>query len=276
MDIVPTTCLCGERAGWPVSKTIDSLVTVQLCKRCGMGYAREYPDAELLEVYYRHIYRDRTVDTPEARWRKQIEHGKDIQSWLGCDSYWGRILDVGCATGGTLQPFLPYAAACDGIDMNPDFLDYGQKQGIHVYNSKLEDVDGRYHLIILRHVLEHVHDPMDALRLCFERIGPGGYLYVEVPYFYIELGAPQEQLLSHHKWHFRPETLRAALEGAGFTVVKQAQPNHLRILGQKTQARNESRYQPPYTAAEIRRLYWQCQYYNFKTKVKRSLKQKKI
>ncbi len=267
MDIVPTTCLCGNRDGWPVSMTSDNLVTVQLCKHCGMGYARDYPDAELLAVYYRHIYRDRTKDTPETRWNKQVEHGKDILAWLDGDIRFPifRMLDVGCATGGTLHPFWNSAFFYEGIDQNEEFIKYGQSRGVDVRLSTLDEVTDEYSLILMRHVLEHVDDPLAMLRQCHDRLNDGGYLYVEVPYFFIELGAPKEQLLSHHKWHFRPETLRASMQAVGFNIVKEEQPNHLRILGRKTGTQNGACYHPPYTRREIRSLYLRCLYYNLKT-----------
>jgi SAM-dependent methyltransferase len=271
MNIVHTTCLCGNRDGWPVSRTSDDLVTVQLCKHCGMGYARDYPDAELLAVYYRHIYRDRTKDTPETRWNKQVEHGKDILAWLDGDIRFPifRMLDVGCATGGTLHPFWNSAFFYEGIDQNEEFIKYGQSRGVDVRLSTLDEVNDEYSLILMRHVLEHVDDPIQTLRKCYDRLMFDGYIYVEVPYFYIERGAPKEQLLSHHKWHFRKETLRAALNAAGFSVVKEDQPNHLRILGKKDGAWSGKVYPIPYTAMQIRSLYLWCLYYNLKTWIKK-------
>ncbi len=271
MDIVPTTCLCGFRDGWPVSRTSDDLVTVQLCKVCGMGYAKAYPDAELLSVYYRHVYRDRLEDTQEERWNKQVEDGKDVLAWLEDTIQFpiSRMLDVGCATGGMLVPFHYKALFCEGIDQNQAFIEYGQRMRRDVRQATLDEVTGDYQLILMRHVLEHVDDPIRTLRQCYDRLMFDGYIYVEVPYFYIERGAPKEQLLSHHKWHFRPETLRAALNAAGFSVVREAQPNHLRVLGKKDGVWNGTVYPLPYTATQIRRLYLQCLYYNAKTWLKR-------
>lgn len=273
MNIIPTTCLCGNRDGWTVSRTSDDLVTVQLCRHCGLGYAKNYMDAELQDVYYRHIYRAWTNDTPEARWNKQLENGKDILAWLDGHVHYpiSRMLDVGCATGGMLQPFWDKALFCEGIDQNAEFIAYGQRMRQDVRQATLDEVTGDYQLILMRHVLEHVDDPLAMLRQCHDRLGLGGYLYVEVPYFYIERGAPKEQLLSHHKWHFRPETLRATLEAADFTIVKEEQSQHLRILGQRTGTRNGAGYQPPYTRYEIRSLYRQCLYYNLKTWIRKRI-----
>ena len=78
----------------------------------------------------------------------------------------------------------------------------------------------QYDLVILRAVVEHVHDPIDLLRILRERMTEGGILYVEAPnmdsayihYFGISTngyGVP------YHLFNFDSGSMRSVLEDAG-------------------------------------------------------------
>lgn len=39
----------------------------------------------------------------------------------------------------------------------------------------------RYDVITLSHVIEHVHDPYNTLKNCYDLLSPGGLLFIDTP-----------------------------------------------------------------------------------------------
>jgi SAM-dependent methyltransferase len=54
-------------------------------------------------------------------------------------------------------------------------------EGIPVRKLQLNDVEGRYGLIMFHHSFEHVRDPRGALRAAVERLRPGGTILIRTP-----------------------------------------------------------------------------------------------
>jgi hypothetical protein len=77
-------------------------------------------------------------------------------------------------------------------------------------------------------VLEHMHEPLAALRQAYRLLQPGGWLLVTVP----NIASLEYRLWGRH-WvglepplhlaHFSPATLAAALEKTGFMLAEVAQ-----------------------------------------------------
>lgn len=122
----------------------------------------------------------------------------------------GRVLDVGCGTGGLLEliehtrPDL-YTLGTDIAEI-PQFLSKGGF--INASAHTLPFADNTFDLITCAHVLEHLHDPgpvvAELLRVC----RPNGYLYLETP-------SQRSALIpfGHNFWddptHVRPYSKRA-------------------------------------------------------------------
>jgi len=68
-------------------------------------------------------------------------------------------------------------------------------------------------LIIISHVLEHLDDPVKALKLMAARISPKGRILVEVPNYY---GHPSAQLA--HNFLFTPASFRNCVSAAGLSI----------------------------------------------------------
>jgi SAM-dependent methyltransferase len=82
----------------------------------------------------------------------------------------------------------------------------------------------RYDLVLLRHVLEHNHDPARLIAQIGRRLTPTGQLYVEVPnldsWFVKRLGAHINTFaLPYHLFHFNARSLRSLVEAAGLTCT---------------------------------------------------------
>jgi 2-polyprenyl-3-methyl-5-hydroxy-6-metoxy-1,4-benzoquinol methylase len=140
----------------------------------------------------------------------------------------GRVLDVGCGTGEFLASIADLYDV-EGIEPEPDAARWGrEKLGLKIHTGDLSSVQlgqPKFDLVTLWHALEHIPEPVDALRRIGDLVNPGGYLLVALPNiasfdarFYgsdwVAIDAPR------HLWHFTPDTLARAAKAAGFEKLR--------------------------------------------------------
>jgi SAM-dependent methyltransferase len=79
---------------------------------------------------------------------------------------------------------------------------------------------GSQDMLLVRHVIEHTHDPVGFARTLMSIVRPGGYLVFEVPGCSRFIGAGDHSFLwEEHVSYFSPSTLRACLQEAGLEVT---------------------------------------------------------
>ncbi|MEI9478644.1 MAG: class I SAM-dependent methyltransferase [Deltaproteobacteria bacterium] len=227
-------CLCGERDDVLVAccDRYGLEIKTVLCRSCGLMRTDPYLDeesvAQFYEMNYRQIYTGDVQPSPEF-FDHQLTHGREIIRFLEMAGVrpLGRVLEVGCGAGGILQAFRQNGSEVAGCDFGKHFLEYGQRQGLHLEYGDVTSLF-RYapvHLVILSHVLEHFRDPVGELRKVRSLLDSNGYLYVEVPglfcigeaYLWGDVG---RYLQNAHVYHFCLESLDYVLSLAGFSRMK--------------------------------------------------------
>ena len=99
------------------------------------------------------------------------------------DSY---VLDVGC-NGGTVGIPLMANNKCyvKGIDVVPNLVAKAVKRGIFAEVGKAEDLsrfkDNEFDVVICAEVLEHLFDPIIAIKEAYRVMKPGGKYLVTIP-----------------------------------------------------------------------------------------------
>lgn len=96
------------------------------------------------------------------------------------DEYMGRdsIVEVGCGKGYFLEMLLSKGFDVTGFD--PTYEGSNERIKKEYFRSEL---DIRAEGLVLRHVLEHIKDPLEFLSLLKEANSGGGKIYIEVPCF---------------------------------------------------------------------------------------------
>ena len=161
---------------------------VYFCLRCQLGFTDPYPTEETTGLLYDtkqssdfDIVKGSIIDDiKDFLGRRQIvrmaQRGRDIQAVLDYATGNGRFAMLSAKA-------FPNAIidAVDYQDSAPQLL---QLDGVQVNYFGLKEFAERnqkYDLIILRHVLEHAHHPVELLKFLGDRLAPDGILYIEVP-----------------------------------------------------------------------------------------------
>lgn len=96
------------------------------------------------------------------------------------------ILDIGCSYGITLGILkeLGYSNLY-GMDLDISAIDYLNQQGINgkigSIMSDIEEYNEKFDLIILRHIIEHLHEPKKAIQNVKKWLKPNGKILIECP-----------------------------------------------------------------------------------------------
>src|SRR5207244_3386269 len=110
--------------------------------------------------------------------------------------------------------------------------------GIEIQCSDLESMDlagRRPNAIILSHVLEHIYEPLAALKRLNDTLTENGWLIIEVPNM---LKPHRKKRLSNwlareHVYYFSRGSLTKLLEMARFNAVEIEERDYLRVLAQR-------------------------------------------
>jgi len=197
---------------------------ISTCRTCGMCYASETLPANYEEES---VYAAAgAVGSGDTKYDREKFRGTvDLLSGY-FPSRDISILDIGCAQGGLLSELKSqgYGLAV-GMDPSQACVDICTKKGLETFRGKIEGTPGwTYDLVIVSHVLEHVWDVPKALDKIFERVKPGGHLYLEVPdamrYGDAEfMVCPFLDFNGEHINHFSLPLLTEALTRHGFCPI---------------------------------------------------------
>jgi SAM-dependent methyltransferase len=129
----------------------------------------------------------------------------------------GRALDVGCGNGPTLRAL---SAAVPHWELyGHEISDAGAEslaaiRGFRkLYTGDPADIDDQFDLITFCHSLEHIPDPVAALKALRTKLAPGGRLLVQVPNVRPNI---YDLVVADHRSHFDISTLAFAAKRAGF------------------------------------------------------------
>jgi 2-polyprenyl-3-methyl-5-hydroxy-6-metoxy-1,4-benzoquinol methylase len=111
-----------------------------------------------------------------------------------------RCLDVGCGTGDVTIALRKRGFDAEGLDESSHVIELLRR--VHpqfkLHQGAMDDMSqfGQYDLITLYHVLEHIPDPLAAMKKISHCLKPGGLIVVEVP----NAGGLQARIMGK-RWH---------------------------------------------------------------------------
>lgn len=203
-----------------------------ICKSCGLVQTNPRMRKEDYIDYYENHYRAlKGQNNPsDAFFESQIERGRDVFNFIDVEknlsSKNSLVIDVGCGAGGMLVPFQEKGCEIIGLDLNEGFIEYGRKKGLNLVMGTLKDLKPipKADLIIYSHVMEHISDPNEELKIIKKYLKKNGMLYIAVPGLYHELNNRKRSFMNYlhisHVYHFTLATLSHLLSRHGFKMIK--------------------------------------------------------
>lgn len=136
----------------------------------------------------------------------------------------GRILDVGCGNGGLLKSFNKIRPRWSlvGTELNQKYKnEVEQIGGVEaVYTvDKPDMVPGRFDLITMIHLLEHIKCPSEFLMKLANKLEPDGILVLQLPDY---TSNPFDLVIADHATHFTVQTISRLIQNLGFEIINNA------------------------------------------------------
>ena len=223
-----TECLvCGSKSNdllFPVGEW-----TLMRCIDCGfvfVGVLLEWAQKKQIndERYAHDLWES------AARRRMRDRDDRECLDEIESVAAKGRMLDIGCAGGDLLLMARGRGWSVAGIELDAGLArDAARKIGaenVHAGTiATYPEAQGKFDVIVMRSVVEHLPDPRVELARVRELLAPEGHLYVLVPNiasFESRLYGPRWFALTpgDHLWFFSPHTLRRLMESAAFSCVR--------------------------------------------------------
>ena len=242
---------------------LEGLFRVVRCLRCGGRYQDPQPIPEALHLCYPADYQ---AYRPSGRGRQRAENARldrqvrrriaeavlcRCRGYPGHAPWWawlawpltglsrhndrlipyrapGRLLDVGCGSGGYLDRMRSLGWQVTGLEPDEKAARTAREAlGLNVLTGELSCVDlpaGGFDAVTFWHVLEHLPEPRAALERARRLLRPGGLLVAQVPNAEgccARIFGPDWMGLDlpRHLTHFSPRTLRRLLGQVGFRVL---------------------------------------------------------
>ena len=204
---------------------------VHVCANCGSGVTSPLAGADEFAGFYGAGYGSHGEPSrgPYARLSSSLKQAQvtallrrpPFSRALASDP--GRALDVGCARGDLGAGLRGRGWSVDGIEPSPRAAALAGTRGVRVLGATVSGAAlsrGSYDLIVLRHSLEHLPDPLADMRALAASLSDTGRVVVSLPNFaawqrsrfssrWFHLDLPR------HRVHFTPSSLERLLASAG-------------------------------------------------------------
>lgn len=143
------------------------------------------------------------------------------------------VLEIGCGEGGNMQPFLDLGCKVVGIDLNAGqiknagiyFAEHPNRANLElilrdIYEMSPDEL-GEFDLIIMRDVIEHIHNQEKFMKYVKQFLKPKGKFFLGFPPWHMPYGGHQQ--IANHKYlskvpyfHLLPMSVYSAiLKGFG-------------------------------------------------------------
>lgn len=200
------------------------------CTRCGVFFVFPQPTSDQIRKIYSENYFDRgnkyksaveNTDNPNYR-NDQIKVAL-LQKFTPT----GTVLDIGCALGGFLQVAQEAGYNVSGIEISKSAVHHIQKnKNLDVICGELISAglpDGKYDIVTMWDVIEHLSDPISYIKEIQRILKPGGILALttgDIRAVWPRLAKRHWQLMTppQHLFFFHPQVIKSLLAQNNFSL----------------------------------------------------------
>lgn len=159
-----------------------------------------------------------------------------LEDFVGHLSYQpgGTLLEIGCGNGSFMHSMRALGWKVTGVETDPRAATIALAAGLEVHQGDLSTIDlptGSFSAVVMRHVVEHLTDPVATLARCHSLLRPAGRLVITTPNpqglgYRIFRRAWRGFEPPRHLHLFGPASIRLCLEKAGFTSISSRSTLH--------------------------------------------------
>lgn len=224
MNEKKTCYLCGSTEFEKLEGSVrdDASLDVLCCKNCSLVSLSSFDHID------ENFYENDMMHGGEVNVKNWLEQTKDDDSrrfrFLKKELKNKKVLDFGCGNGGFLKRSKKLAKKVAGIDLQTSMADFYKKNNLEVFQD-IGQIEDKFDLITMFHVLEHIKDPIELLKRLGESLTPEGQIIIEVPSsddallsIYKNPAFSHFTYWSCHLFLFNEKTLLEVIEKAGFRV----------------------------------------------------------
>lgn len=224
-------CLCGWCDSFDLIASVDRYGLTQetvVCRNCGLIQSNpRMTEKEYKEFYESDVYRlicspsdieeyiKNKYNDPDSYSNDSKNIFERIGKFKPVDSS-SNILEFGACGGYNLKSFNESGARVTGIDYSKKSVEAGKKYSVNMIQGGLEKIEGQYDVILLCHVLEHLLNPIAALKTIKEHLSKDGLLYISVPNM---MNFGMGQIVNAHTYYFIPDNFEYYVECAGLKII---------------------------------------------------------
>ncbi len=211
------------------------------CSACGLMRTNPRPTPAQMGTFYPDEYSPYvstrvTGEAPTQRFRTGLTRYLELNTQRVPDRPAGRMLEIGCASGAFMSKMAKAGWQAEGVEFSGSAASAARALGFEVFTGRLEDAPDpgqRYDMVVGWMVLEHLYDPVAALRKLWKWTKPGGWLVVSVPNaasldFRLFGDCWYAAHLPNHLFHYDPRSLQRLFSATGWSTLK---IHHQRTLG---------------------------------------------
>ncbi|MFO7534862.1 MAG: class I SAM-dependent methyltransferase, partial [Kiritimatiellia bacterium] len=234
---VPRDCPICPQGGQPAVEVAGLGFDIIRCMDCGLFYQRSHPNSAPVDPYGS-LY----DDTPGVETlgqalldRYAIPPLKAVALDIARAGYQGgNLLDVGCAHGLLVGYMNRQGWTASGIDLSENATRWARAQRLDCRCLAIEDFHPQkpYDVIVLKHVLEHLQNPIAMLQHLATWLTKTGMIYVRVPNaasWAVTLS--RRSFIGHlkpfeHLFYYTPASLSRLCAAAGLNVQVEVAKRH--------------------------------------------------
>ena len=155
------------------------------CETCELDYCPEMIEKEVggnsspVNLEGIHMMSDVFYRTNEMASTFSLKRKKIYENYLKKNL--SKILEVGCGPGVFYKPWKDLNVQWTGIDINPYWKEFGEKNKVPISNTTLDAIKDKFDVVTAHQVIEHVEDPFSFMKKIKSLLNPGGIIHLELP-----------------------------------------------------------------------------------------------
>jgi 2-polyprenyl-3-methyl-5-hydroxy-6-metoxy-1,4-benzoquinol methylase len=206
---------------------VQGSFTIVECNNCGLQRTSPRPTSDTIGTYYPDSYSPYKTQTKVKQSSKLRQLFKFRERELPPRPP-GKMLEVGCAGGNYLLEMRNKGWTVEGIEFSSAATEIARSHGLSVQNSTIENAltpEAKFDIVTAWMVIEHLHEPVPALRKMTQWVKDDGYLVASVPDISslprkIFGAACYDVDVPRHLFHFNAKTIQNLFKKSGWSVER--------------------------------------------------------